>query len=344
MQQTVSFPSGKVEFYFRKKTEDVLDSIEDEDIVFLTNEHIARLYPSLFKGRKCIVIPAGEHTKDLTTLGELARKMLAAEVNRKTLIVGVGGGVITDITGFLASVYMRGIRFGFVPTSLLGMVDAAIGGKNGVNLDLHKNTLGTFAHPEFIVFDPGFLKTLPGAEWSNGFAEIIKYACCFDPEMFAELSGKFLSAYKEDDTDMMALIKKCVDIKTGIVRDDEKEAGLRKLLNFGHTAGHAIENLYSLPHGHAVSIGMIVACGLSQKVCGLDKGVTEKLTNTLAQYYLPVAYRMDVQKVMELLKMDKKRNKGQMDYILLERPGAAVIKPLDFELIENTLVDYAGSN
>ena len=342
MHQSLSFPSGKVEYIFNETIQDALRHYESTEIVFLTNEHIARLYPAIFKGRKCVVIPAGEHTKDLATIGEITRKMLAMEVSRNSLIVGVGGGVITDITGFLASVYMRGTRFGFIPTSLLAMVDAAIGGKNGVNLDLYKNLLGTFNHPEFIIYDPGFLKTLPGNEWSNGFAEIIKYACCFDAEMFDELSSKFLSAFKEDETEIMALIEKCVAIKTRIVQEDEKEQNIRKMLNFGHTAGHAIENLYEMPHGHAVSIGMVVASSLSEQVCGLPRSATDRLIQTLNQYYLPVQYLIDVDKVMELLKRDKKRNNGKMDYILLENIGKATICTLDFDVIEKTLHGYAG--
>ena len=342
MRQTVNFPSGQVEYFFQTPVAEVLANYADHEVVFITNEHIARLYAWLFSGYKCFVIPAGEHTKDLATVGELAAKMLAAEVSRKSLIVGVGGGVITDITGFLASVYMRGTKFGFIPTSLLAMVDASIGGKNGVNQDLYKNLLGTFCHPEFILFDPAFLKTLPGTEWSNGFAEIIKYACCFDAGMFDDLSGKFISAFKEDEAEVFELIRKCVAIKTRVVQADEKETGLRKLLNFGHSAGHAIENLYELPHGYAVAIGMVVASLISERVCELDKKVTARLITMLAQYYLPVEYALDVTKVMELLRRDKKRNKARMDYVLLSGLGNAEILPLEFELIENTLREYAG--
>jgi len=343
MQQQITFPSGTVNFYFDRSVNDLKNLYDFSNVIFITNDHIARLYPQYFDGTRTITLPAGEHTKDLETVGRLVKELILLKATRKTVLVGVGGGVITDITGFVASVYMRGIRFGFIPTTLLGMVDAAIGGKNGVNQDFHKNIIGTFSHPTFILIDPTFLSTLPGKEWSNGFAEIIKYAFLFDKELYATLSENYLPFYKEDLAAIKPLIEKCVALKVKIVAEDEKEKHTRKLLNFGHTAGHAIEKLYELPHGYAVGIGMIIACNISEKISGLDHNATVSLIKILEQYYLPTYQKFNVEKVMEILTMDKKRNKDNIDFILLGKEGIgnAFIHPLNFDIIQNTLTEYA---
>ena len=344
MQQLVSFPSGEVNLIFHGSINDILGFYDKANLVIITNEHLARLYPEYFKNYKTMILPAGEHTKDLQTIGTLTKELLQYEATRKSLLIGVGGGVITDITGFLASIYMRGVKFGFVPTTILGMVDASIGGKNGINMDLNKNILGSFSHPDFIIYDTQFLKTLPGEEWSNGFAEIIKYACLFDINLYNELSNNYVSYYKEDELELLSLIEKCVTMKIKVVSRDEKEAGERKLLNFGHTVGHAIENLYELPHGYAISLGMIIACMISEKITGLDRSVTEKLTGLLQQYYLPVQFSIDPKRVMEILKNDKKRNQDKVDFVLLEQIGKASIHSLPFDIIENTIIEYASNN
>ena len=183
----------------------------------------------------------------------------------KHLLVGVGGGVVTDIAGFVASIYMRGVKFAFVPTSILAMVDASIGGKNGIDVGVYKNLVGVINHPEFLLYDYSFLETLPDAEWVNGFAEIIKHACIKDADMFDFLEEYSLARFQSSITDTAAIIKRNVDIKYAVVASDEHETGDRKLLNFGHTIGHAIENADHLSHGHAISIGMVAACRISEE-------------------------------------------------------------------------------
>ncbi len=296
--QQVTFPSGTVDYLFKSSFEELWDTYGKQyDIIIITNEHIAKLYAQLFKGRKTIVLPPVEGSKDMHTMGGLARQLLEMEAIRKTMLVGVGGGVITDITGFLASVYMRGVPFGFVPTTLLAMVDAAVGGKNGVNVGMNKNILGTITQPKFILYDTRFLDTLPDDEWSNGFAEIIKYGCIFDADLYAELNKNSITYYQDHDNDALeTLIERCVGLKNKAVIADEKETGDRKLMNFGHTAAHAIENLYELPHGKAVGIGMVIASMISTQVTGLDKGVTDDLKKLLTKYHLPVRINIDTKK------------------------------------------------
>jgi 3-dehydroquinate synthase len=278
------------------------------------------------------------NSKDLHTIEQLSKQLLGLEATRETLLVGVGGGVITDITGFLAAIYMRGVAFGFVPTTLLGMADAAIGGKNGVNMGMNKNILGTIRQPEFILFDSRFLDTLADDEWSNGFAEIIKYACIFDAELFDELCKNNISYYRDQDNEALdKLIARCVEWKNKTVIADETETGDRKLLNFGHTAAHAIENLYDLSHGKAVGIGMVIACMISENVTGLNKEVTARVKKLLSQYHLPVKINIEPARAMELIRADKKRTKDSIDYIVLEKIGKAAVHKLPLTVIEKTL-------
>ena len=339
MVEAVAFPSGVVQLAFGGGLEPLLTGAGK--VVMLTNEHVARLYPEQFAGRQTIVLPPGENTKDVATVARVAEELLALGAGRDALLVAVGGGVITDIGGFAASIFMRGIRFGFVPTTLLGMIDAAIGGKNGVNLNLHKNMLGTFTHPAFIYFDPKWLKTLPTVEWSNGFAEIIKYGFIADKNLYDELHSGFLGGYREDPDATSNLIRRCVDIKVDTVARDEKEKNIRKLLNYGHTVGHAVETLYDLPHGHSVAVGMVVAAMVSEQVTGIV-GLEQLTVSLLDRYYLPTYIKIDPDNVTALLRADKKRRGDAVDFIVLEAVGRAAIHTLPFQLIHETLQAYVG--
>ncbi len=336
MHTTVSFPSGIVNLHTAAASE--MDTIySGKNVILLTDEHVAAAQPALFAQRKMIIIPAGEQHKHLQTVEYICTELLRLEATRSSVLIGVGGGVVTDIAGFVAATYMRGIAFGFIPTSVLATVDAAIGGKNGVNIGLHKNISGTITQPGNIILDADLLKTLPATEWSNGFAEVIKYACLFDKVLFEELRSRDIDFYRHDSAAMQQVINTCVGWKNKVVAADEHEKGERKLLNFGHTAAHAIENLYDLPHGQAVAIGMMVAMRLSEEVLGMDQQHTTQLRAMLQQYGLPVTYDIDVAKAMDILKMDKKRAGEMIDYILLEDIGKAVIRQLPFRTIENAL-------
>jgi 3-dehydroquinate synthase len=208
------------------------------------------------------------------------------------------------------------------------MVDAAIGGKNGIDVGVYKNMVGTIRQPDFIFYDYSFLKTLPVDEWVNGFAEIIKHACIKDALMFATLERYSLHDFQADETLIADLIEKNVVIKTSIVARDEFEKGERKLLNFGHTVGHAIENLHQLPHGHAISIGMAAACNLSEQLAGLHFDDAKKVILLLSKYHLPVDLETDHEKVFEVLKMDKKRAGDSVNFILINKIGNGIIYPI----------------
>ena len=287
------------------------------------------------KGWKSIVIKAGEQFKNQQTVDSVIQQLIALEADRKTILVGVGGGVVTDITGYVASIYMRGIAFGFVPTSLLAMVDACIGGKNGIDVGVYKNMIGIIRQPSFLLFDSLLLQTLPLNEWKNGFAEIIKHASIKDATMFKQLEDHDLAFYQKKKNELNALIRRNVLLKTRVVQQDEFEQGDRRLLNFGHTLGHALENLYQLSHGEAISIGMQFASSLSKKINGFKNA--DRVVSLLNQYDLPTAFEFDKDKAIKLLKMDKKKTKDGIHFILLEKIGKAYIQRFSIHQLYESL-------
>lgn len=303
--------------------------------VIVTDENIFARHKKKFKGWQTIVIPAGEQHKHQQTVDTIIQQLIEIGADRKTTLIGIGGGVVTDITGYVAGVYMRGISFGFVPTTVLAMVDAAIGGKNGIDVGLYKNMVGLIRQPQFLLFDYSLLATLPKEEWVNGFAEVIKHACIKDFSLFKSLEENNLVFYKKNPEALAKLIQKNVLIKTKVVVEDEFEAGDRKLLNFGHTVGHAIENLYTIPHGHAVSIGMGIACKISEKITGFKE--TGRVQELLKKYGLPPQFEFDKQKVYELMKSDKKKNNRSIQYVVLNKIGNAGVKSLPFEELEQLI-------
>lgn len=314
--------------FFNAKFSMIGDLVKKENTILITDENIFAKQAARFTGWKTIVIQAGEQFKNQKTVDEIVTQLIGLQADRQTFLVGVGGGVVTDITGFVASVYMRGIKFGFVPTSILAMVDASVGGKNGIDVGVYKNLVGVINHPEFLLYDYSFLKTLPNEEWINGFAEIIKHACIKDEEMFHFLQETSLEDLQSSEGRVGKLIAQNVDIKYNVVVNDEREAGERKLLNFGHTVGHAIENTARLPHGCAISIGMIAACAVSEKVNNFSTHETEKIRSLLSKYQLPVDFNIDREKTWDILLHDKKKSGTDMSFVVLDKIGKASIKKI----------------
>jgi 3-dehydroquinate synthase len=230
---------------------------------------------------------------------------------------------------------MRGIPFGFVPTSLLAMVDASIGGKNGIDVGVFKNMVGIIRQPGFILYDMDFLRTLPQNEWENGFAEIIKHAAIKDAAMFRELEAGSYKKYQSGKKAIGDLVQRNALIKTNVVQQDEFEKGDRRLLNFGHTLGHALENQYELSHGRAISIGMAYASVISQKLIGFSE--PGRVTGLLLRYDLPTFADFDKRKVFAVLKMDKKRERKEMNYVLLEKLGKGVVKSIPMKELERMI-------
>ena len=329
-----SFSSKTVRFYFDASIVSIGQATGDKPVIILTDENVYENHRAQLDLYPVIRILPGEENKTPATAGQVIEQLITMGAGRDAMLVGVGGGVVTDIAGYVAAVYMRGISFGFVPTSILAMTDAAIGGKNGVDVGVYKNMVGTIRQPDFIFYDYSFLKTLPVSEWVNGFAEVIKHACIKDAVLFSMLERYTLHEYQSDPTLVAELIERNVDIKASVVSADEFEAGERKLLNFGHTIGHAIENLHHIPHGHAVSIGMVAACNLSEQLGHLHFEEAARIVRLLARYHLPVDVDTDHARVFEVLKMDKKRKDDAMQFILLNKIGSASIVSIPLAELE----------
>src|SRR5690349_9572869 len=282
---TYKFSNSSTDYYLAYGISHLKEFVDQQNSVIITDENVFANHKKRFKNWRVIVLQPGEEQKSQATVDSIIAQLIMMEADRKTTLVGVGGGVITDITGYTASVYMRGIKFGFIPTTLLSMVDASIGGKNGVDVGIYKNIVGIIRQPSFILHDMVFLNSLPQSEWENGFAEIIKHACIKDAAMFRELEANTLKKYQSGKISICELVQKNALLKTKVVQQDEFEKNERRLLNFGHTLGHALENQYELSHGQAISIGMTYASHISQQLNGFRN--TAKVVGLLEQYGLP---------------------------------------------------------
>ena len=320
-----------------EKLQNVSDYIPVERTIIITDSNVAAHYRQEFPPCPIITIGTGEKIKTLETVKEIFSKLLEFEVQRSSFVLGIGGGIVCDIAGFVASTYLRGVRFGFVSTTLLSQVDASVGGKNGVNFEGYKNMVGVFNQPEFVLCDINLLKTLPEKELVNGFGEIVKHAAIGDRKMFDYIEETYEKALVLDPQVIERLVYDSVVIKSEVVNRDEKETGERRKLNFGHTFGHAIEKTMKIPHGEAISIGMAVAAGLSVKRGLLSQHMADRLTGILKKLKLPVRIKMDINDNMDALKKDKKREGNSIHFILLEDIGKAVIQEIPIEELETVL-------
>ena len=335
-QTTIKFSDSFTNFYFDGSINQLKNIVDKKAAIIITDENVFKAHETKLKSYNCIVLKPGEQYKVQSTVDSVVDMLIKFKADRKSVLVGLGGGVITDLAGYTASVYMRGIRFGFVPTSILGLVDASIGGKNGIDVDAYKNLVGIIRQPAFILHDISLLKSLPKKEWENGFAEIIKHACIKDAALFKQLQKDSLEDYVKNKGKLTQLIQKNALIKTRVVQKDEFEKGDRRLLNFGHTLGHALETQYELLHGEAISIGMTYACHISEELTGFTQ--TQQVVDLLEQYNLPTYAGFDANKVFEVLKMDKKRVKNEMNFVLLDRIGRAVVKPIGLKQLERIIL------
>jgi 3-dehydroquinate synthase len=284
------------------------------------------------KQPELITVPAGEASKSLITAQTVCGAMARAGLDRKSFVVALGGGVIGDLGGFCASIYQRGIPYLQVPTTVLSQVDSSVGGKTGVNLPEAKNMVGNFHQPAHVIADVGTLATLHPREWNEGFAEIIKHACILDRSSFKTLQQRDTTKWRKDSKALAQLIERNARLKSKVVQQDEFETGNRKLLNFGHTLGHAFETQYGLSHGQAIAIGMTCAGMFSEDILGFRGH--EELRALLEQYGLPTFLRFDAEKVLGLLRMDKKRAGKDIHFILLERIGKGVVKGIPIRELE----------
>lgn len=335
IEKTFSFSTASTTCYFDADLSLLKDIADASSTVLITDENVFNAQRKKFDGWNVILVPPGESCKVQSTVDRIISELITFGADRKFMLVGIGGGVITDLSGYAAAVYMRGLKFGFVPSSLLAMVDASIGGKNGIDVGPYKNLVGTIRQPSFLLYDSSLLASLPHSEWVNGFAEIVKHACIKDVNMFESLEKNDLRFYQSNQNELNNLIQQNATIKADVVMHDEFEQGDRKLLNFGHTWGHAIETKLNIPHGHAVSIGMVMAARLSEQLCGFNQ--TDRLIALLKKYELPVHADVDKNEVLAVLKMDKKKDSSFMNYVLLNKVGDAVVKKIPLDELEKMI-------
>ncbi|SHO45671.1 3-dehydroquinate synthase [Desulfopila aestuarii] len=317
--------------------------ITDTNVNSLYGEKLLEMLLSVGLKAKLFPFPAGEKSKTLFTVEALASRLALAGFDRHDAVIALGGGVTGDLAGFLASAYMRGIPFVQVPTTLLAQVDSSVGGKTGVDLPEGKNLFGAFYQPKAVYIDSNVLNTLPKEELLGGLAEVIKYGVIRDSEFFTFLEEYRRKILQLDQSVIQKLICRCCEIKAEVVAADEHEGGLRKILNFGHTIGHAIEGAsnYQLIHGLAVAIGMVAASRLSVIKDTLSGKEAERIYSVISAYGMPVSVPsyLDRQQVKRYLQTDKKAVKGKVFYILPDAIGSTYITDeVSEEMVDTVLL------
>lgn len=307
-----------------------------EKITVVTDSNVDKIYSkqvidSLTENGykvKLHVFPAGEKNKRLNTISDMYNTFADFQMSRKDLVVALGGGVTGDMAGFAAATYMRGIEFVQIPTSLLAQVDSSVGGKTGVDIEQGKNLVGAFWQPSLVLIDPNTLSTLPERYINDGMAEVIKYGCIKDKNLFEILENNNALDIIEE------IIEICVSIKRDVVNKDERESGERMLLNFGHTLGHSLEKIYNfskLSHGEAVAIGMVMITKASEKLNITKAGSVEKIINLCKKYNLPIEDAASLSEIAKVCSSDKKSSGGNVNLVLLKEIGESFTEktPLD---------------
>jgi len=311
-------------------------------VAIITDKNINRIYGTQVLNvlhsegfdTHLIAIEPGEQSKSLTTLSAVYSELVKSKITRRDIILTLGGGVVGDLGGFAAATFLRGVPYVQVPTSLIAQVDSSIGGKVAVDLPYGKNLIGSFYHPEAVFIDPDFLDTLDTKEFNNGMAEVIKYGCIKDPQLFVELMSFNTNELFDN---METIIFKCLNIKKNIVEVDETDRGCRMMLNFGHTLGHAIEkyfNYIGYAHGEAVSIGMYQITKNSEHMGFTEPGTSFKLKELLLKYSLPCEMpASNASQIVEAISVDKKNKGNSIDIVLLSSIGECFIKNINMDEI-----------
>jgi len=334
--------TGTSELIIGGSAGDLRSFLPDRKVFVITDHNVKNLYSGFFPNSDVLSIIPGEQSKTLTVIEDLCRKLLDAGADRSSFILGFGGGVVCDIAGMVASLYMRGIKHGFVSTTLLSQVDASIGGKYGVDLGIYKNIIGSFKQPEFVICDQSMLSTLPDDEYLSGAGELIKHAVIRDRDLFFTISGNLKLFLDRDQAFLEDIIYRSVKVKAGIVKRDPHEKNIRMLLNFGHTFGHPIETTSGLQHGIAVMKGMIIAAELSvwtQEMPLMESRLLIQLLSQLGvtdKVYLP-------DNIADMISRDKKSEAGYMNTVLLRSIGKAVIRKIPLSELEAFILNRHGN-
>jgi 3-dehydroquinate synthase len=317
--------------------------------LIVTNTTVSPLYAAAlrqvlsrqYKTVHIVELPDGEEHKDWPTLNLIFDALLGRGCDRKTVLFALGGGVVGDMAGFAAACYMRGVPFVQVPTTLLAQVDSSVGGKTAINHPLGKNMIGAFYQPQRVVCDLDTLKTLPARELSAGLAEVIKYGPIADMEFFGWIEANIEALLAREPRVLAHAVRRSCEIKAWVVGQDERESGLRAILNFGHTFGHAIEAGLGYGHwlhGEAVGCGMVMAAQLSQRLGFIDENFVERLTALIAQAGLPtVGPDLGADRYLDLMRVDKKAEGGEIKFVVVEAPGRAVLRSAPDALVREVL-------
>lgn len=315
----------------------------------VTNQVVGALYGGRldtqlrrhFKRVLAIELPDGESHKDWNSLNHIFQALLASGCDRRTTLFALGGGVIGDITGFAAACYMRGVPFVQVPTTLLAQVDSSVGGKTAINHPLGKNMIGAFYQPLRVIADLDTLDTLPDRELSAGLAEVIKYGPIADDAFLAWIETNLDALWERDKKALAYAVKRSCEIKAWVVSQDERESGLRAILNFGHTFGHAIEaglGYGTWLHGEAVGCGMVMAADLSRRLGLIDGAYVDRLTRLIERAKLPIrGPALGADRYLELMRVDKKAEGGEIRFVLIDGPGRAVMRPAPDAVVRDVL-------
>lgn len=314
--------------------------------VVVTDENVDRHYSGIVRqsleavGSACYIykITPGEESKSMSTAESIFTWLLAHRFHREIVMVALGGGVVGDLAGFIAATFLRGVRFVQIPTSLLAQVDSSVGGKVGINHPLAKNSIGAFYQPHLVWIDPTTTRTLPEREIYNGLAEVIKYGLILDSGFFNYLEAHLDDIISLDNADsLMHVIHTCCQLKADVVEKDERESGMRRVLNFGHTIGHALEKLTDYAyfrHGEAVIWGMLAATTMSQEACQLPSSDADRIRALLQRLEKPsMPRRVTVDAILDAIKVDKKMTDAGLQFVLLEAIGACTIQSLDYEIV-----------
>lgn len=331
-------PAGCTDILIGELLSSRLNSLEKEAIL-LVDENVLDQHEALFSPYKILPLPSGEQHKTLQTVEGLYRELVKLGADRSGLIVGVGGGLATDVAGFVASTFLRGISFGFISSTLLGQVDASIGGKNGVNLDGYKNMIGNICQPAFVWCDLSLLDTLEHREYVSGIAEVIKYGAIRDIHFMDYLEEQMQPLLKKDMGVLEKVVSTSAAIKADVVQQDEHEGGLRKILNFGHTFGHAIERHKSVLHGEAIALGMVMAARYSQLRGSLSVAEADRLEALLTAAGLPVQMELDADEIYQNILKDKKKSGEDVHFILLKGIGDALIEAIALSDLKSIVHD-----
>ena len=337
---TILSIKGKSEIFVGRVAEALDKYLNGERVVVITDANIDRLYHDLISRYDHIIVGHGEGNKNLVAVQTIYSRLLDMGADRSTTLLGVGGGIVTDITGYVASTFMRGLDFGFISTSLLGQVDASIGGKNGVNIANYKNMVGTFAQPRFVISDVDFLRTLPLRELRAGMAEVVKMAIVGDADLFAFIEESISEqCYRDSDT-MRRMVLESARLKADIVDRDECEKGVRRVLNLGHTIGHAIEKCTSkLNHGEAVAIGLSQISHVANRIGMLPREDMLRIDSLLEKIGFSLELPVPMSDILREMRFDKKKSNDLLRVVLPERIGSCRIVEMPLSELEKYFVE-----